>query len=251
MIILFNGFTTENDAIEFINSIEESNIICKILFTKEKLDITSYFDAATKIKSDYILFLNTYSILLTDNWCKIYFDNIIKPNVGVVGSTGAFGDFSHTDDYYLRLKNMNIFKLNFIDLKKIIYFRFNYFPKVLPHIRTNAFMINRDLFLSLKYLKVRPLFLNYFISLRKSKLTSLCFEHGNNSLTNQILARGLKPIIVGKNGISYEVNEWKTSNTFWINKQDNLMISDNQTKKYDFADLESKNFMKYSAWGIK
>lgn len=250
LTILFNGFESENETIEFISLIEESKIICEIIFTNKKLDIDSYFDAATKLKTEYVLFLNTYSVLLTENWCKIYFENIIKTNVGLVGSTGALGDFSHTDDYYYRVKNVYKFKFKLIDIKKIIYFRFNYYPKVLPHLRTNAFMIKRELFLSLQYKKIRPFFLNYFKALNKSKLTSLCFEHGTFSLTNQLLSRGLKPIIVGKNGIGYELNQWIESNTFWINKQENLIISDNQTKKFDDADLQNKKFMTYSAWGI-
>lgn len=251
LIILFNGFESKSETTEFISIIEKTQIKCEILFTKEKLDITSYFDAANQLKSEYVLFLNTYSVLLTENWCKTYYEYIIRPDVGVVGSTGALGDFSHTDDYYSRVQNVLRFKLKFVDLKKIIYFRFNYYPKVLPHLRTNAFMIKRELFLNLKYKKIRPFFLNYFKDLSKSKLTSLCFEHGNYSLTNQLLLRGLKPIIVGKNGFGYELDQWLSSNTFWINKQENLIISDNQTKKFEDADLENKKLMTYSAWGIK
>jgi len=251
LTILFNGFSSESEANEFIVLINKSRLICNILFTKEKLDITSYFDAASKLNSEYVLFLNTYSVLLTENWCKIYLENILKTNVGVVGSTGALGDFSHDDDYYLRLKNFLKFKFSIVDIKKMVYYRFNYYPKVSPHIRTNAFMIKRELFLSLKYKKIRPFYLNYFKALNKSKLTSLCFEHGNFCLTNQLLSKGLKPIIVGKNGIGYELNQWKDSNSFWINKQENLIVSDNQTKKFDNADLENQKFMTYSAWGVK
>ena len=127
LIILFNGFNSENEGDQFIQLIKESGIICQIIFTNEKLDITSYFDVATKLKCEYILFLNTYSVLLADNWCKIYHESIVKPYIGVVGSTGALGDFSHTEDYYFRLRKFIKFKFGLIDLKKIIYFRFNYY----------------------------------------------------------------------------------------------------------------------------
>ena len=59
---------------------------------------------------------------------------------------------------------------------------------------------------------------------------------------------GLKPMVVGKNKKGYEKNEWDTSNTFWRSAQENLLISDNQTRKYDAGDLDWKWRWEYFAW---
>ena len=56
-------------------------------------------------------------------------------------------------------------------------------------------------------------------------------------------------MVVDKNGRVYEVERWKESNTFWISDQANLLITDNQTRKYMEADGNEKNFYKFMAWG--
>src|SRR6185312_166977 len=92
------------------------------------------------------------------------------------------------------------------------FYEYGRFPN--PHIRTNAFMIERKQFLSLKF----PAFV--------SKQDVYRFESGRRSLTRQILARGQKPVVVGRNGMMYEISEWRSSSTFWTGEQDNLIIAD-------------------------
>ena len=88
------------------------------------------------------------------------------------------------------------------------YVEFGRYPN--PHIRTNAFMIERDRFLSLTF----PLF--------KKKSDVYKFESGRRSMTKQISAQGLKPIVVDRTGKTYDITEWKASSTFWTNDQVNL-----------------------------
>jgi hypothetical protein len=75
------------------------------------------------------------------------------------------------------------------------------------------------------------------------------FESGINSLTRQINSMGKKILIVGKNGIGYEKNEWNKSFTFRQKDQFNLLISDNQTNQYiNSNDIEKARLAKL-AWG--
>ena len=58
-------------------------------------------------------------------------------------------------------------------------------------------MIERELFLSLDF----PVF--------ASKQDVYRFESGRKSLTRQVLAIGLKPVVVGRDGVVYEISEWR------------------------------------------
>lgn len=250
LIILFNGKTKDVDIQLFIKILSESEVNFKYLISPEKFDIVSYFYVAQVLKTDYIAFINTYSVILHDNWLLYLYQNVTKKDVGVVGASGGWGDFGHNDEYYGNIKSILRFKINSTLIKKSIFFRFNFYPQVSPHIRTNAFMIRRELFLALKYPKVKPLILNFFIDFSKSKLRSLCFEHGRQGFTSQLVDKGLKAILVDRFGKGFEMPNWPNSKTFWHFEQENLLVSDNQTRKYQEADEETKKKLTYAAWGF-
>ena len=46
----------------------------------------------------------------------------------------------------------------------------------------------------------------------------------------------------------FDVMEWKNANVFWQNQQEYLLISDNQTRKYDTATLSIKRDLNKDAW---
>ena len=247
LVIVFNGHKDENEIQPFLSILVQSNVSYEYIVCPEKYDIDSYFYSAKSLFSEYIIFLNTYSIILHSNWLLSLYQNIIRQGIGCVGATGSWGDFAHKDQY-LKLKN-EFFKFNMNSIKKLIFFRYNFYPHVKPHIRTNTFLIRRELFLKLDFNSVKPLLLNYFYNISATKLKSLCFEHGNNSLTNQINRLGLKVLVVDKYGIGYEINEWDEARTFWISQQENLLVSDNQTRNYDLGDETTKRQYQYAAWG--
>jgi len=115
-----------------------------------------------------------------------------------------------------------------------IFYGYSRFPN--PHIRTNAFMIEREKFLALKF----PAFV--------SKQDVYRFESGRRSLTRQILASGLKPVVVGRNGTMYEISEWRSSSTFWTNEQDNLIIADKRTVDYAQGEQSFRTKLENFAW---
>ena len=82
-----------------------------------------------------------------------------------------------------------------------------------------------------------------------AKMHAFRLESGNNSITNQIKKMGLNVIVVGKDGLGFDENEWHASNTFWTSKQSNLLIADNQTRRFEAADTQTQSFFKIFAWG--
>ena len=194
--------------------------------------------------------MNTYSVILHDDWLLSLYQNIVKDGVGLVGASGGWGDFPHNDEYHANLKLLRQLKFSMLTLKKLIFFRFNFYPRVMPTIRTTCFMINRKLFLEMKYPNIRPRILSLFYNSSKTKLRNLCFEHSNRGLTVQILKKGLKALIVDKDGNGYDIPSWKDAKIFWSSEQENLLMSDNQTRKYQDADSETRKNLAYAAWGI-
>jgi hypothetical protein len=247
LIILFNG---HNDLVEvdpFITILNESNISYNIFYSPEKFDIASYFYISKLLKSKYVCFLNTYSEIQNNKWLLYYYNGIEKINIGCVSATAAWGDYSHDDEFKHLLNNIST--ITILKFKKLFIYYFNFYPKVKAHLRTNAFIINRKLFLSLNFEKVRPKLLNLIINISHNKIKSLCFEHGKNSLSNQLKKLNLNLLVVDRNGNLYEEQDWYNSCTFWSSKQENLLISDNQTKKYDLS--HQKYNYTYAAWGKK
>ena len=114
-------------------------------------------------------------------------------------------------------------------------FLFKSFPN--PHLRTNAFMIRRDVFLAVRY---KPL---------TSKFRAYQCESGRNSVTNQVIKQGYDVYVVDRNGQVYESRKWPESRTFWIDKQENLLVEDNQTQLYHNATPDDKKKLTRLAWG--
>ena len=110
-------------------------------------------------------------------------------------------------------------------------------PYPAPHLRTNAFMISRELMLDLKGGDM------------PTKDAAYMFESGKNGLTAQVMQRRLKVLVVGRDGHGYEEDEWPISNTFWQSQQENLLVSDNNTRQYADGDATQRKFLCRFAWG--
>jgi hypothetical protein len=178
----------------------------------DRLDIGAYLAAVNEIAEDYVCFLNTYSELLGPAWLKKLTLHIDRPEIGLVGATGSFESLAGLDP------------------------RFPAFPS--PHIRSNGFMVRRQLFNELVGTVVI-----------REKLDAYFFESGPLGLTRQILAHGLQVLVVGRNGRGYPSRWWPSSGTFRQGKQENLLIGDNQTRAYMAATWSTKRAMVESTWG--
>ena len=234
-------------------------------------DIGSYLNAAKIVSNSHLIFLNTFSQIRGKDWLR-HFDCTLRiPNVGLVGATGSWQANTSSYEaaiasllrYEWRWQSARILPQSWVErlgldradelnihrpshkltVKRLvlaplayaqIFYEYGQFPN--PHIRTNAFMIERKQFLSLKF----PAFV--------SKQDVYRFESGRRSLTRQILANGLKPVVVGRNGTMYEISEWRSSSTFWTNEQDNLIIADNRTVDYAQGEKTFRKKLENYAW---
>ncbi len=245
LIIAFNGISLVNQQkvssfSELLKSFKIVDYSC--LYYNGGQDIEIYARINQEIEFETILFLNTFSILREAGWLAIYL-NHFSPQVGLISASAScqsyyssvFQKHPYTWEGEKGLAyNFRKYKLF---LKALFYWRWLFHPFPNAHVRTNAFMVRREEFLQMK------------VDLIDTKFRAYLFENGRRSLTNYYLRKGMKVLVIGKNGNAYEPPEWKDSNTFWVNDQENLLVSDNQTELYQLGTESERKSMTKLAWG--
>jgi hypothetical protein len=178
----------------------------------DSLDIGAYIEWANANPAKYICAFGTSSEILSDKWLQKLKVNLELPNVDLVGATGSYESLSEMSS------------------------DFPPFPNV--HVRSNAFMIRRELFCEL----TRD-------TLITDKISAYQFENGSSSLTQRVIAGGSEVLVVGANGRGYAPPYWPSSGTFRQGTQDNLLVADNQTR--DFAAMRWPDKQAFAArtWG--
>jgi hypothetical protein len=245
-------------------------------------DVGAYFAAARLVANRRLIFFNTFAEPLADGWLKKFDDALSLPGIGLVGATGSWQsprslyvarlkralhwlrhpldywnylagsrDNPPTMDHRLKLPRTGTtsevvpvdesiifrrFSSSLYDLLRFDHYLLHYITFPNPHIRTNAFMIERDRFLALKAPPFRA----------KSDLYK--FESGRQSLTRQILEQDLRPVVVGRDGHIYEAADWKSSSTYWIDQQANLIVADNRTSDYSEGGQQIRAHLRACAW---
>jgi hypothetical protein len=238
LVILYKGFKAK-DLSSYRNLLEgvphSSIMIADIGF-----DLRAYFTAVEKVCCRYLCFINSFSVVLDGDWLFKFYRHITRPGIGLVGATASWGSIrpgpiTRKKNPALWLKVVRPFLWRM--LRAYVGFYFDEFPNY--HVRTNGFMIARDTMSRIR----RGLLL--------TKMQTYRLESGKNSLTKQVERMGLRPLVVGRDGIGYEKEEWHTSHTFWCEGQKNLLIADNQTKTYELDDADGRQRLERFAWGEK
>lgn len=258
--VVFKGFP-DRAKLEAFRSIFDGVPINAIELDDTGFDLGSYVKAAKAVSNRRVIFLNTFSQIQGANWLRSFDQAMNAPGVGLAGATGSwqsnaasyertlkrlvakiwswrpFAKPAAAENKLLPLTMQRRSRLRYIfSLFHYIYFVIEYGRHPNPHIRTNAFMVDRAQFLSL-----------YFPSFENKK-DAYRFESGRRSLTRQYIARGLQPVVVDRNGKAYAIDQWKVSGTFWIDDQVNLLIADNRTCDYAEGAPELRTYLEHIAW---
>ncbi len=205
------------------------------------LDLLPYFRAAEQVDRPYLCFLNSYSRIQDDGWLAKLHAQVVRPGVGLVGATASYESLYSTSVRFLvprktrtRIRGWIISAWRRQQIRQA-QAQFDPFPNY--HIRSNTFMLARDLMRTLEFRGERR------------KADSLRFEAGKGGMTRQILARGLQPLVVGRDGQAYSKEEWYESRTFRSGEQANLLVADNRTEQYRTADPATRRLLAEMAWG--
>jgi hypothetical protein len=175
--------------------------------------ILAYKLAARSMVEEMICFLNTKSEILSSDWLLKLALQLRRPEVGLAGNTGSFESLA---------------RFGLMD--------FPDFPNV--HVRTNGFLVRAKLFNEV----VRRLPL-------ETRLDGWKFESGWNSLTREVLRRGLKIVVAGRDGKGYEPRQWPASGTFRSLPNANVLIADDANREFSHLDPDARTALGRATWG--
>jgi hypothetical protein len=207
-------------------------------------DWGAYMRLAPLLKHTWVCFLNTHSRPCVDGWLNLLRVTAEAPgmHIGAVSATASWetlvpfiplpsvnAKYNNPLVYPLRLiRNTVRFVTNIRD--------FPPFPN--PHLRSNAFIVLRELFVDFAAAQQIP----------RCKRDALKLESGRAGFSAFLGTRGLKMLVAGADGRVYGPKEWVDSGTFRVPRQPNLLVADNQTIAYEMADLNLKRNFEKSAW---
>ncbi len=205
LVVIFKGFEGHDKGpyLELLEGIAHTGVDV----ADTGFDIGPYLEVARQSEHARMCFLNSFSVLLAPGWLS-KLDRALSemPKAGIVGATGSYEPAGPDAP----------------------------FPNY--HVRTNGFLIARELLLDLEVWEMRD------------KPDVSRFEAGPRSLTRQIMQRGLEPYIVDRDGVAYAKENWEASGTFRSGEQEKLLIADNRTNAWLEADPETREWLRRLAW---
>jgi hypothetical protein len=197
-------------------------------------DFGAYFRAARQVEHSLVCIFNTHSRIAAEGWLANLRKAAERRDVGAAGATGSWGTLTPR----ARGPGVSLLGLAAWPLRFAAHIgRFPAFPN--PHLRSNALLLRRERFLTFAEEVVFPT--------RKSDAHFL--ESGRGSLSMSLRAQGLRPVVVGADGDSFDPTDWPASGTFRVPGQPNLMVADNQTRNYMAADRHMRRILEFAAWG--
>jgi len=252
LVILFKGFPANRDIPYPYTEILRDIPHRRLFVSDNGFDINAYFTAVRMLDHVYFCFLNSHSKITDDNWLAKLSHWIMQDGVGLVGATGSYLSIAsgHVDRRSLPfIRRILASAADVIENPKhsLMYWtleksgvwrpgeQFPHFPNY--HLRTNAFMASLT---TLKGIRTWPM---------RIKFSAYKFESGNDSLTRQVLSQGARVLVVGRDGAGYAPEDWHRSNTFWQSRQENLLVTDNQTGYYENEDPVARAKRSRLAWG--
>jgi hypothetical protein len=205
-------------------------------------DVRPYVKVAREQPYQYFVFLNSFSRILAAGWLEMLFRHARRPGVGIVGATASYQSLA--SDYHAfkraRRPDLPTYVQPALPLYRYIRYavairgHFAEFPN--HHVRTNAFMITRDVMIGMR------------TETLLRKWDALSFESSRQGMTPQIMAAGLQALVVGADGRGYEPPDWPHARTFWISQQENLLVSDNRTRAYEEGPPALREHLAFRAW---
>lgn len=228
-----------------VEQLAQANDARMVDLPDDGFDWGAYMRLAPLLTHTWVCFLNTHSRPCVDGWLHLLRVTAEMPgmNVGAVSATASWEtQIPFLPVPTLKAERIALLLYPFRLFRNVVRFvnnirDFPSFPN--PHLRSNAFIVRRELFVDY----VAP----HQIPLCKRDAHKL--ESGRAGFTAFLQSRGLKTLVTGADGRVYRTKQWVDSGTFRVPGQPNLLVADNQTTAYEVADQRSKNVFEKFAWG--
>lgn len=264
LVLLLNGVEPDSGSPLRAALLEQLTLPHRVIELQRPVqDLDAYFQAAARLDHRWLCFLNSHSEPLVEGWLALLAGAARERDVGMAGASGSWAS-QHSHMRYLLGLGGPYAKV-YSDRESVrrafaaspshgqvpsagavrsAYETWRRAQAVLamppfpcPHVRTNAFLIDRRAMLSLR--RSSPL----------DKTGAYALESGRRSITRQLWAGGRRVLLVGRDGVSREWADWAAGEIFWQGAQANLLVADNQTRGYDEADIDVRRLLSAHAWG--
>ena len=201
LLIVFKGFTNPHHLAPYETMLE--GIAHRRVFLRDfGFDIGAYRKVAGAFPYTYFAFMNSYSRIMHAGWLESMRRHAARPGVGIVSATASYQSIlSDLIEMRRALPRYGAWTLAarrhgryFLSVKN----RFPPYPN--PHVRTNAFLIGRELFSALRDTTV------------VTKWDAYRFESGINGMTRQIIGAGLLALIAGRDGAGAPIDHKRWRN---------------------------------------
>lgn len=232
-----------------------------IVMPRPVLDLAAYAVAARRLEHERVCFVNSYSEIIVPGWLGLLESALQDPRAGAAGVSGSWA--SHLSYNLFQLGVPDPYAQTFASRRAARdamheiagtalpraapYWLYTLlqaarhargmtrFPA--PHLRTNAFLVDRERFLTLK------------TSPAATKWDTYRLESGRRSVTAQLRAAGTPPVVVDARGIARRPEEWDRGDVFFQATQQDLLVGDNQTRSYASATAAQREVLSAFAWG--
>ena len=200
-----------------------------VVLDRPVLDLAAYGLAARALPHERLCFLNSYSVILAEDWLSVLAGALDRHGAGIAGATASW----ESQAEWIRGKA----RYWPYQLARLAAARRDYpcFPN--PHIRTTAFIADRGLVLDLGLERARD------------KRDTYLLESGQRSITRQILAQGRRALVTGRDGNVYEPDDWPAAHTYRSGEQRNLLVADRRTRDWQRASRRLRRRLSRDAWG--
>lgn len=236
-----------------------------IELSQSVLDLVAYRQAIAQLGARRVCVLNSHSRLRVDGWLSVLEQALARPGIGLVGASGSWASMRSRALFQLGLPSayrrvwpdragtIAAFRAleedrggapdgggrmrGLYSAKALLDMTIGFSAFPAPHVRTNAFMAERELLQGA------------FVSQLRRKVDTHRLESGRDGLTRAVERAGLRVAVVDRAARSFEVEEWPQSNTFWQGDQEGLLVADNQTDSYEQGDFARRRLLSAYAWG--
>lgn len=225
LVIVLNGDGPREALLTELDGVEHR----LIALDRPVLDLTAYGLAVRELSHRRLCFLNSYSVVLVDDWLMKLERALDEPGVGLAGASASW----ESQAEWVRGKARYwLYQLARLPNTRRDYPRF---PN--PHIRTTAFIIDRELVLELRLEDARD------------KRDTYLLESGRDSITRRVLARGRRAVVVGRDGGIYDPEDWPLACVYRSGGQRELLIADRRTRDWEIASARLRRRLSRDAWG--
>jgi hypothetical protein len=237
--VICKGWTDNNEETELRNLAKACDAAI-LDQADDGFDWGAYFRAAKCISENYVIFLNSHSKIVGDNWLGKLVFGISQKSIGIVGVTGSFSSWvDWTACPPFSFWSGLVYPLHLLrNIGNCLAHRGKYAPFPNIHLRSNAFIIRTDLFNEFARRMVIP----------RKKSDAHELESGLVGLSNFIRSKNLEIYICDISGHLLPPQQWSLGQFFRAGSQKNLLIEDNQTNAYREANIAKKHFLEYKSW---